>query len=62
MGIELRKGRYYWYDRKRVNGRMLCTYNGAIPAQGVKLFRIQAEVDFEKRVLARLNIEQLAKG
>ena len=61
MGIELRKGRYYWYDRKRVNGRVRCDYYGAVPAQGVQLFRLQAEVDFEKRVLARHKIEQRAK-
>ena len=61
MGIELRKGRYYWYDRKRVDGRVRCDYFGAVPAQGVELFRLQAEVDFEKRVLARHKIEQLAK-
>ena len=61
MGIELRKGRYYWYDRKRVNGRMRCDYRGAVPAEAVALFRLQAEVDFETRVLARHKIEQLAK-
>ena len=61
MGIEIRKGRTYWYDRKRVNGRVRCDYYGAVPAQGVELFRLQAEVDFEKRVLARHKIEQLAK-
>ena len=61
MGIELRKGRYYWYDRKRVNGRVRCDYFGAVPSQAVALFRMQAEVDFEKRVLARHKIEQLAK-
>ena len=61
MGIELRKGRYYWYDRKRVNGRMRCDYRGAVPAEAVALFRLQAEVDFETRVLARFKIEQRAK-
>ncbi len=61
MGIEIRKGRTYWYDRKRVNGSRHCTYNGAIPAEGIELFRHQAEVDLEKREQARYEIEQAAK-
>ena len=61
MGIEIRKGRTYYYDRKRVNGRRHCTYNGAIPAEGIELFRLQADVDLEKRGQARYEIEQAAK-
>ncbi len=61
MGIEIRKGRYYWYDRKRVNGRVQCNYYGAVPAQGVKLYRLQAELDAEHRAAARTEEWQLAK-
>ena len=61
MGIELRKGRYYWYDRKRVGGRMRCDYFGAIPPEAVELFRLQAEVDLDKRELARHKSEQQTK-
>ena len=61
MGIELRKGRYYWYDRKRVDGRIRRAYFGAVPPQGVALFRMQTEVDLQKREEARFKAEQLAK-
>lgn len=61
MGIELRKGRYYLYDRRRENGRIRRAYFGAVPPQGVALFRMQAEVDLQKREEARFKAEQLAK-
>lgn len=57
MGIEIRKGRFYWYDRKRVNGRMESTYFGAISADGADLLKMQAEVNHKKRMLARLQAE-----
>ena len=61
MGIEIRKGRFYSYDRRRVNGRMRGFYGGAVPPWGVDLIRLQAEEELEKREEARLKIEQEAK-
>jgi hypothetical protein len=61
MGIELRKGRFYLYDRQRENGRIRRAYFGAVPPQGVALFRLQAEVDLQKREEARSKVGHLAK-
>ena len=32
MGVELRKGRLYWYERRRVDGRVRVDYFGPVSA------------------------------
>ena len=61
MGIEVRKGRFYLYERRRVNGRTLCEYFGAVPPHGVELLRLTAEIEQAKRDKKRWEAEAVAK-
>ncbi len=61
MGIELRKGRFYLYDRRRENGRIRCAYLGAIPPHGIKLLRMTAVNERAKRERVRRDAEAEVK-
>jgi hypothetical protein len=45
VGVEVRKGRIYLYDRRRVGGRLVGSYIGPVPPDGATLIRRQAEID-----------------
>lgn len=57
MDIELRKGRFYLYDRRRANGRLRCEYHGAVPPHGAALLRLSAAEELAKRERKRKEAE-----
>jgi len=61
MGIELRKGRFYLYRRRRENGRIRCEYQGAVCPQGAALLRLTGAEGRAKRERQRKEAEAEAK-
>jgi len=57
VGVELRKGRLYWYERRRVNGRVRVDYFGPVSAAEAKLIRRKAVVAAGLRECARDDAE-----
>jgi hypothetical protein len=62
MGLERRGNRLYWYDRKRVNGRVACEYVGPISPEDADLILRRAQLRRQReethRAVAALSVER----
>ena len=62
MGIEWRKGRPYWYQRQRIEGKLRGTYGGSLSIPGAEeLLRAQMEANHLERVRELREVEEVAK-
>lgn len=60
MSVELRRGRLYWYDRRRVGGKVRAEYHGPVPPECAVVLRGHAEDRKLRRLMARENTARAA--
>lgn len=53
MSVEERRGRLYWYERRRVGGKVRAEYHGPVPPEAADLLRAQADDRMLHRLIAR---------